>query len=224
MQGIQLCVFIPVELRHEHLKFGEVRVKLFLALLEVGSFLAVCQRVLEMEIGIQEVCCLLCFDWMWAERLHCGGGRRDVDAWTSLLHGGRITYLGDPVELSFGGCVIDRGSGSASRGERDWFVVCFLSFESPSLLLEDHRHEHSANPRYIISTSSSTSSCLIPHHREPLYDVNQQHERVGFRVFTVAAEKDQLVRLRARCCRLRSSNEINPAPNPIASPNHDERT
>jgi len=40
----------------------------------------------------------------------------------------------------------------------------------------------------------------------------------------VAAEKDQLVQLRARCCRLRSSNEINPAHNPIASPNHDERT
>ena len=40
----------------------------------------------------------------------------------------------------------------------------------------------------------------------------------------VAAEKDQLVRLRAGCCQLRSSNEINPAHNPIASPNHDERT
>jgi len=37
-QSIQLCVFIPVELSHEHLNFGEVRVKLFLALLEVGKF------------------------------------------------------------------------------------------------------------------------------------------------------------------------------------------
>jgi len=46
----------------------------------------------------------------------------------------------------------------------------------------------------------------------------------SYTLVPVAAEKDQLVRLRAHCCRLRSSNEINPARNPIASPNHDERT
>jgi len=46
----------------------------------------------------------------------------------------------------------------------------------------------------------------------------------SYTLVPVAAEKDQLVRLRARCGRLRSSNEINPARNPIASPNHDERT
>jgi len=46
----------------------------------------------------------------------------------------------------------------------------------------------------------------------------------SYTLVPVAAEKDQLAWLGARCCQLRSSNEINPARNPIASPNHDERT
>jgi len=37
-QGIQLCVFVPVELGDKHLKFGEICVELFLSLLEVGKF------------------------------------------------------------------------------------------------------------------------------------------------------------------------------------------
>ena len=46
----------------------------------------------------------------------------------------------------------------------------------------------------------------------------------SYTLVPVAAEKDYLVQLRACCCLLRSSNEINPARNPSASPNHDERT
>jgi len=37
-QGIQLYIFVPVELGDKHLKFGEICVKLFLSLLEVGKF------------------------------------------------------------------------------------------------------------------------------------------------------------------------------------------
>ena len=68
------------------------------------------------------------------ERLHGGGciWERWGCVGFTLLHGGRITYLGDPVELSFGGCVIDRESVSASR---EGLVGLYCSFSEVGDLL-----------------------------------------------------------------------------------------
>ena len=55
-----------------------------------------------------------------------------MDARTSLLHGGRITYLGDPLELSF----VDWSSTREEAGVRgEAGLLCgLLSFFGPSLM------------------------------------------------------------------------------------------
>jgi len=74
-------------------------------------------------------------DFIW-ERRGCEG--------FALLRGGRITYLGDPVELSFGGCVIDRGKWLGEQGAASGTVLLSFVVRTLSRVL-DHRYQHTEN-------------------------------------------------------------------------------
>jgi len=118
-----------------------------------------------------------------------------VDARTSLLHGGRITYLGDPLELSF----VDWSSTREEAGVRgEAGLLCgLLSFFlwSFSYVL-DHRYHQTENPEYLHPPHHRRPREIaeLPTHRNPLYlavsspNIRRQSEHeVIVRVFNASS-------------------------------------